>query len=546
MSYPVRTSALFVRACTHRSALVAATLLMGACDTPTAPLRKSLPAAVQVAPGKVSAQRGDTVRLSAVVLDAASRVLASPVQWSSSDTTRAVVSPAGVVQARGDGAVTLTASTAEGVTGSATLTVDPRRAASLAVQPGSLDLLPGQSVQLRAVVRDSSGALLEGRQIAWASSRPDVLEVRAGGLASARGEDAQVTVRATVGGLVAEARVRVLPDPCTPASPLATGQTVTGSLADTQCRLTHGGYAARWRLDLGTDARVRIDLSSSDFDPYLILTDLSGNVVEVDDDAGGAGGAARITGPVLAGSYIVWATSAGSGPRGRYTLSVQPETRSGCADGMSIAVGRAVTGYLSVLDCRYSAGEFVDRWRIDLGTATTLRAVMQSSEVDAFLTLTDLQGNPILWDEDGAGGSDAAIATRLPAGSYLLWASSEAGGDRGRYTLSVRAELESSCRSVQPVSLGRDVSGYLTANDCTLAGGYYTDRWRVDLARSRRLSVDLYSRDFAGYVRVTDLQGRTLAEAADGLDADLPAGSYIVWATTSAPFRTGEYLLSVR
>jgi hypothetical protein len=74
-------------------------------------------------------------------------------------------------------------------------------------------------------------------------------------------------------------------------------------------------------LTLAAPTPVRIDLTSEEFDAYLLVTDDAGNVVAEDDD-GGDGFNSRIVATLPAGTYTVWANTFGPGETGPYQLSV--------------------------------------------------------------------------------------------------------------------------------------------------------------------------------------------------------------------------------
>jgi uncharacterized protein YjdB len=80
-------------------------------------------ASVQVEPATATVQIGATFALAARTLDAHGQELHRPVLWTSSDTTKATVSPTGVVSGRAAGAVTITA-TSEGHSANAALQVE--------------------------------------------------------------------------------------------------------------------------------------------------------------------------------------------------------------------------------------------------------------------------------------------------------------------------------------------------------------------------------------------------------------------------------------
>jgi hypothetical protein len=108
-----------------------------------------------------------------------------------------------------------------------------------------------------------------------------------------------------------------------PATPIAAGQTRTGTLTSASCRLRDGRSTDSWQLTLDAATTLRIDMTSTAFDAFLIVTDAGGAIVALDDD-GGVGVNARITQHFAAGSYTIWTTSFMPGMSGGYQLAVQP------------------------------------------------------------------------------------------------------------------------------------------------------------------------------------------------------------------------------
>ena len=123
-----------------------------------------------------------------------------------------------------DGLATITA-TYRGASASITLRVAPVPVASVNLSQTSLALPVGQSAQLTATVRDSTGATLTDRAVTWASSAPSVADV-----ASSTGRVLGValgtaTITATSEGKSAGAVVSVTPVPV--ASVVVTPNPVT-------------------------------------------------------------------------------------------------------------------------------------------------------------------------------------------------------------------------------------------------------------------------------------------------------------------------------
>ena len=110
------------------------------------------------------------------------------IGWSSSNAGVATVATSGLVTAVSPGTVTITA-TVGGVSGTAAVLVAPVPAASLALTQDSLVLRAGrlgnETAQLVAVLRDSTGAALAGRAVAWTSTNPSRASVTSSGLVTA-------------------------------------------------------------------------------------------------------------------------------------------------------------------------------------------------------------------------------------------------------------------------------------------------------------------------------------------------------------------------
>lgn len=138
-------------------------------------------AQVSVTPSSSRITVGTTLPLQAEVRDATGQIVRdATVFWSSSDTSIATVTLAGVVTARGVGTVQIAASSA-GRSAIATLAVLPVPVASVAVLPGSASIPVGGTLSLRAATYDSARVVLSGRQVLWATSSPQIATVDASG-----------------------------------------------------------------------------------------------------------------------------------------------------------------------------------------------------------------------------------------------------------------------------------------------------------------------------------------------------------------------------
>lgn len=191
---------------------VAALLATGVtgCGSGSAPSAPGFgPAAVVVlSPPSSRILVGTTLPLQVEVQDASGQVIRNAaVFWSSSDTTRATVSSAGVVSARAVGTAQIAASSG-GRSAVATVAILPVPVASVTVLPGTGSIQVGGTLALAAVTYDSAGGVLTGRQVLWASSAPQVATVDASG--NVKGVSAgAATITATSEGKSGAAEVAV-------------------------------------------------------------------------------------------------------------------------------------------------------------------------------------------------------------------------------------------------------------------------------------------------------------------------------------------------
>jgi uncharacterized protein YjdB len=166
-------------------------------------------ASVTVAPATATAFEGDTVRFVATLKAADGTVLTGrTVSWSTSNGNVATVDGTGLATAQHvAGTATITA-TAGGQSGSATLQVDVQPVASVTVKPSSVNMKPGDTVQLTAELRAADGTILTGRTVTWDTSAVLIALVNQNGavLALLKGN---ATISATAEGNTGTAKIQV-------------------------------------------------------------------------------------------------------------------------------------------------------------------------------------------------------------------------------------------------------------------------------------------------------------------------------------------------
>ena len=170
-------------------------------------------ASIRLTPnGNVGLLVGQTRQMSAEPLDADGGVLMDrPITWSSSATTIATVSVAGLITAVAPGGAVITAAS-EGKTAVVAVTVSSVPVASVSVTPLADSVVVAQTLQLTAVAKDVGGTPLVGRVISWSTSDPARATVSSIGVVTGV-TPGQVTITAATEGKAGTASITVRPKP---------------------------------------------------------------------------------------------------------------------------------------------------------------------------------------------------------------------------------------------------------------------------------------------------------------------------------------------
>ena len=173
----------------------------------------------------------------------------------------------------------------------------------------------------------------------------------------------------------------------------AVAATVSGSLSDSDPDSSNrsGRKCDYWVLTVATGGSTTIDLTSGGFDTYLYLCDMSGNVIERDDD-GGSGYNSRITRTLSAGEYVVEVTPYSSSGRGSYSLTTTRGTLEPDGGANLVSIDEIVTQMLltasnSSITPEYQNG---NKWYLALGASRGFGLV--GGEVVLYIDTADLLG----------------------------------------------------------------------------------------------------------------------------------------------------------
>jgi uncharacterized protein YjdB len=536
----------------HLSCVSAALLLtMSACGGGSSEPSNGA-ATVTLAPATLTLAPGAASTLTATVLRADGEPVFRPrITWSSSNETVATVA-AGQVQAVGDGTATITA-TVGGVSGTAAVTV-AAPVSSVRITPTTLSLRPGGTpTQLNAEALNATGGVLPGRTFEWSSGTPAVATVSTTGLVTPVAVGTSI-ITARIGAVSATATVSVSADACSTSDVIAFGQVVSSTLTPADCRLSDSTAIKRYRLTVTAPTRVDIVMTSAAVDAYLFLTDSALTVLDQDDDGEG-GTNAKITRLLQPGRYEILANTFAPNTFGAFQLTVRAASGA-CATGRTTAVPSTTNGTLAAAtSCRLEDGSFEDRYDIRLTSRANLRIDLTSTAIDPLLVVVDSADNVVVQDDDGGVGLNSRAEVLLEPGRYTVLARGFPG-QVGAYQLVMSAVVDP-CGVNRTLAVPQTVSGTFATTDCALTDGggpaRFLQRYALTLTGTASIQLDMASSVVDAYLLLQNATtGAVLLENDDAgagttnarITANLPAGQYIVNATTFEAGEVGAYTLT--
>lgn len=221
-------------------------------------------ASIAVTPDSGALAQGDTLQLTARLLDAQGRVLTGRVvSWISGAPSIATVDADGVVTAVGAGSALILASS-EGVRATIPITVTPAAVGTVVVTPSSATVQEGATMQLAAQILDARGRPMAGKVATWSSNNTTVATVSATGLVQAIATG-KATISARSDGVTGTSTITVVLVPVAnvalspPTANVFTGRTVqlTATLTDANGKsLPLNGRSVTWSSNAPSIATV--------------------------------------------------------------------------------------------------------------------------------------------------------------------------------------------------------------------------------------------------------------------------------------------------
>ena len=341
------------------------------------------------------------------------------------------------------------------------------------------------------------------------------------------------------------------------AQAIAMGDTVRGQLTeDDGVSASSGSYADAYRFSGQEGQRVRIDMTSSQFDTYLELFDEDQNSLASDDDGGPEGTNSRLIFTLPRTGSYVFEARAFSQSTGAYRVAlteVEPDKPP-----RPLEFGASLQGEIGDNSSRDDQDRGYDAFVFEGREGQRVRAIMRSGDFDTYLQIGNAEGDfsALASDDVGRGeGTDARLNFTLPAdGRYVLRALPLGSNGKGLYSL----ELQD--RGPQPqagsILIGTTARGTLTETDATADDNSFYDAYRITLKEGEEVRIKMVSNEVDSFLiigRDTDGSFEPLGSDDDGL-ADTHAkleweapedGTYEIRAGTYAQGQTGAYALIV-
>ncbi|MGD2216028.1 MAG: pre-peptidase C-terminal domain-containing protein [Gemmatimonadales bacterium] len=215
-----------------------------------------------------------------------------------------------------------------------------------------------------------------------------------------------------------------------------------GELTPGDQTLGGGEYADAYEFEGRPGQRARLDVSSAEFDTYLMLIDPTGQQTENDDYEGTPGHSVIESDITEAGPHRVVVTSYKVGETGSYELRM--EFAGGQAgttrqrDVVALRMGQSTSGQLEAGDRQLTTGEYGDVYVFDGAPGQAVTIDMTSNEFDTYLQLQTPAGEKID-NDDYEGRSDSRIDITLREdGRYRILTTSYRPGETGSYQLALR------------------------------------------------------------------------------------------------------------
>ncbi len=345
------------------------------------------------------------------------------------------------------------------------------------------------------------------------------------------------------------------------ARPLSNDGSASGALEASDGQLRSGEYRDVFVLDLERGDRVSLELTSSEFDTYLMVRGPGGLSRDNDDRGDGSTNSEVVFTAVESGSTRVLVTSYRPGETGTYQLVVRPQSGGPALVADTLRSGVTVRGRLDESQRSTDGQRFEQSFQFDGRAGQRATIQLTTTQFEGIVTLRGPDGTVETARDRERRRAPVELRSTLTAnGPYTVSVSSQQTGATGDFALSLQlGDVEEAVQpSVPEVADGSTLTfdvpsrGRLRRNDEQLGSGEFYDRYTFTGSAGDGVTIAMESSDVDTYLILRG-PGDFALDNDDGgggtnsmLEATLPQnGTYTVLATTYAPGETGSYLLQI-
>ncbi|HED66779.1 MAG TPA: hypothetical protein ENJ09_14640, partial [Planctomycetes bacterium] len=274
------------------------------------------------------------------------------------------------------------------------------------------------------------------------------------------------------------------------------GRHYSGELSEGDEALETGSFVDLESLRGTPGARLRVDVTSPEFDTLLFVMDGEGEIIDRNDDFEGDAKHSRVEFTVPAGgSYIVAVTSYAKA-EGTYEVRITPLDGAPSGEaGESGPVVRTENGRLEKGDATLETGEFLDVYPLEVTEGEELHIELDSADFDAYLILVQLEGDPIQQDDFDGSTNPRLDYIATGTGTVNVVVTSAKPGETGDYALTIQRGS-----GTEEESALDTLTGELANGDSTLDTGEFYDSFEYEMVEGRTYLIAMSSADFNAYV----------------------------------------------
>lgn len=331
-----------------------------------------------------------------------------------------------------------------------------------------------------------------------------------------------------------------------------------GTLAAGDQSLRSGEFFDNYTFEGRAGQKVVVDLTSSGFDPYLMVVAPSGDKKDNDDYQNSSSHSRLELTLEETGTYRVVATSYKKDDTGDYELRIE---LGGAPGGTGVAAGgggagrpRVESGRLESGDRTLTSGEYMDEYAFEGQRGQHVTVDVRSSGFDPYLIVIDPSNKHHENDDYEGANNRSLVSLDLPAdGRYRVMVTSYKKDESGSYDLRIdMGGSNSGVAATAAAAAGpRTERGSLAAGDDSLRSGELMDVYTFEGRPGQRITLDVVSQTFDTYLILIPPRGdRQENDDVEGkprhsvIEADLSeAGTYKVIVTTYKKGEAGAYEL---